>query len=127
MNLIQQIRRSGSIVTFAIIGVILVCVLAGTVCVLKQHGNQVRKDKAIAVFENQQRTKTDNGNHISEVSSTGNNTASVTSVSSSVVSQNLPKTGLNTETIISQFIGVYCLSASIVGYVLSRRNLTRYL
>ena len=53
MNEIRRTNQGGSIVTFIIVGVILAFALVGSVYYLRQHGEQVRKDQAIAAADKQ--------------------------------------------------------------------------
>lgn len=131
MRAIRRTNQGGSVKTFIIIGVILAVGLIGTVYILKQRGDQVRKDQAIATYEQQKAaeesaTKSENADESTVVNSgdvvipgdsvngTDNNTG-----------QEMPVTG--PKLMIGELIGTYLLVMVIVSYILSRRSLTRYL
>lgn len=112
------------IVSFVIVGVILTIGLIGTVYVLKQHGEQVRKEQAIAAYDKQQ---ADQKNTETADKSTVVNTGDIgeSNDSTSGNAQELPTTGSNFA--VSELFGVGLLAAVIVGYQASRRNLARSL
>jgi type II secretory pathway pseudopilin PulG len=128
MRAIQRTDQGGSIATFVIIGVILAAGLIGAAYFLKQHGEQVRKEQAIAAYEQQQTDEesvksegTDKPDVVNTVDSeVPDNSAEVTAGS-----QNLPTTG--SDLAISELIGAGLLVVFITSYISSRRNLARSL
>ena len=125
MIAIQRTNQGGSVATFIVVGVILVFGLIGTVYFLKQHGEQVRKEQAIAAYDKQQAEKKSAETKSEENSNTVSSNDSKTSNSSSDTtrtSQDLPTTGL--ELAVGELIGVFLLTMTIASYILSRRNLT---
>ena len=128
MRAIQRTNQGGSITTFVIIGVILASGLIGTAYFLKQHGEQVRKEQAIAAYEQQQNDKesvksegTDKPDVVNTVDSeVPDNSAEVTAGS-----QKLPTTG--SDLAISELIGACLLTVFTTSYISSRRKLARSL
>lgn len=134
MKLIQRTNQAGYSAMFIIVGVVLFLGLISSVYFVKIHGDQVRKDQAIATYEKQ---KTDqaksevdkkakeskaaepDASKASEVASTEISTGGVPA------STSLPATG--PEMIVAQLIGVGLITVAISAYFLSRRNLVRYL
>jgi cytoskeletal protein RodZ len=132
MSTTRRTNQGGSIVTFIIVGVILAVGLIGGVYYLKQHGDQVRKEQAIAIAnqqkkDNEEAAKSENTKKSSTTSSSSSATANTPSetTTSTNTSQNLPTTG--PELAIGEVVGIYLLTASIVGYASSRHNLKRSL
>ena len=128
MSAIRRTDQGGSIVTFIIVGVILAVGLIGTVYILKKHGEQVRKDQAIAAA-NQQKTsnppiESGNTKNSGAVSSNDGKAANSSTVTTNA-SQNLPTTGF--ELPISGLVGSCLLTVAITSYSSSRRSLIRRL
>ena len=127
MSEIRRTDQGGSIVTFIIVSVILALGLVGGIYALNKHGEQVRKDQAIAAADEKkaasEAAKSESTKN-SEVVTGGDDKASE---GSSAVgnAQNLPATGA--ELSISGLVGTFLLTASTTGYVSSRRNLMRSL
>ena len=126
----QRSGRVGSTVTFIIAGVILFVMLSGAVYVLRQHGEQARKEQAIAAYDKQQaddkKAADDAARKASEAKADGesSDTASI-SGDEDVLTAELPITGPTA--IVEEMIGGGFLAASIINYLLSRRNLSRSL
>lgn len=126
MRLLKQRNQGGFTASFIVIAIVLFLGLASSVYFVKIHGDQVRKDQAIAVYEQQKtdETKTESGKKTTDSEekspTSANNASSNTSSSSS-----LPATG--SEFIIIQLTGAGLFVMSASYYVLSRRDLVRYL
>jgi len=125
MSEIRRTEQGGSIVTFIVVGAILVLGLVGTIYFVKKHSEQARKDQAIAALGQQQTNQSNTGN-----TSTGNakkvtDNSSKETKNTTKKSTSLPKTGA--ELSISELVGTYLLTTATVGYVSSRRYLARSL
>ena len=121
MSEIRRILQNSSIVTFIIISVLLTSLLIGTVYFLKQYGQQVRKDQAIAVYDKEQADKkaTQEAELIKQKKENENiNTNSTDNVTNSNI---LPVTG--SESVIIQLIEISVLTFVVTSYLMSRRNL----
>jgi len=134
MSKIRRTNQGGSIVTFIIVGVILAAGLIGTVYLLKQHGDQVRKEQAIAVSEQQkasekttkEATKSESTNKSGTAGSSKDTTTSTSPEAATTDnSDNLPTTG--PESVIGEIVGIYLLTLAVTSYASSRRNLKRSL
>jgi cytoskeletal protein RodZ len=135
MSILRRTNQGGSVVSFIIVGVILAAGLIGAVYFLKQHSDQMRKDQAIAISDqqkkaNEEAAKSESSNKSSTTSSnkstTGSSNAAPSAPSETAsTSQNLPTTG--PELVIGEAIGIYLLTVAIASYVSSRRNLKRSL
>lgn len=127
MSEIRRTNQGGSIVTFIIVGVILAVVLVGGVSYLRQRGEQVRKDQAIAAADQEKAAKdaarqSQNANNSeSKGSSTGTVDDNSSGNSNSV--KNLPVTG--PEATIGALVAPFLLTFASVSYVSSRRSLVR--
>jgi len=113
--------QRGSATAFLVIGIILTISLIGSVYVLNQHGEQVRKEQAIAEYDKQQiaNKKTDTP---SDTATNSNGTKEATQVAST---QELPTTGPGS--IVDELLGAGLLSAFAIGFLLSRRELAHTL
>lgn len=129
MNAIRRTDQGGSVATFIIIGVILALGLIGTVYVLKQHGEQVRKEQAIADSERQQDNKKETTKSEDTDKSDAVNSDEIkppdTSTEATDTSEKLPTTG--PELAIGELVGIYLLTIMTTSYMLSRRNQTHHL
>jgi len=129
MNAIRRTDQGGSVATFIIIGVILALGLIGTVYVLKQHGEQVRKEQAIADSERQQDDKKETTKPKETDKSDAVNSDEIKSPDTSTevtdTSEKLPTTG--PELAIGELVGIYLLAVMMTSYMLSCRNQTRHL
>jgi cytoskeletal protein RodZ len=130
MSITRRTYQGGSVVTFIIVGVILAAGLIGTVYFLKQHGDQVRKDQAIAASDKQKKAteeavKSEDANKSTTTGSSSSTTTSTsseeTSTTATGTSQDLPTTGSNLA--IGELVGVFLLATTMTSYVVSRRNL----
>lgn len=122
MKIIRHSAQSGSATTFLVVGIILTIGLIGAVYALNQHGEQVRKEQAIATYDKQQAAnkKTETPNvPVDTNSDTTKETAQVAST------QELPTTG--PESVVGELLGAGLLSVFIVSYLLSRRELAHTL
>lgn len=128
----RRTNQGGSIVTFVVVGIVLVVVLLGGLYVVNMRGQQARKNQEIATSE-AQKTKPATDTAKQPVVSDGSQKNTQTNPDKAVASaanensesQTLPTSGV--EFNIGQLFVVYLLSVSISAYVLSRRRLTRSL
>lgn len=134
MTVLRRTNQGGSTAIFAFVGIALLIALVASVYFVRIHGEQARKDQAIAAYEQQKKDKakaesdkkakeskalgSDNSKS-SEVASTDIPTAGVANATS------LPATG--PEMLFSQLIGIGLITSAISAYIVSRRNLVRYL
>ena len=125
MSETRRTYQVGSMVAFVIVGIILTLLLISTVYYLKQHGKQVRKDQAIALYEKQQideKSKADA--ELAQKSSESND--SIINLSKNIANQEeLPVTG--PELFIFELAKIGLLAFVISSYVISRRNLVHSL
>ena len=127
MKRFYRSSQGGSAVVFTLVSIALVIGLVALVYVVKVRGNQVRKDQAIATYE-QQKTKDDNtetkkvNNDDNDNNYDNSNTLDNSTVSNS---DGLPDTGLDFKLI--NLIAVGFIPAVILAYILSRRDLSHYL
>lgn len=125
MGKVRLTNQGGSVATFMIVGIILICGLIGAVYGLKQHGDQVRKDQAIAAYEKQQAEKkaSEAKQETSASDSSDNESTGVVSIADdSNSSTELPLTG--PELTVSEYLGLSLLVAVSIAYVSSRRQLS---
>ena len=126
MSKIRRTDQGGSVVGIVIIGVILTLVFIGSIYSINKRGDQIRKDQAIAAADKQaaesEKSKTVVSSDQSKISTSESTTNSSVNT---VVPQALPVTG--TEISVSTMFGAYLLTFASVGYLLSRRQLARYL
>jgi len=127
MSIRQRTYQGGSVVSFIIVGVILAAGLVGVAYYLDQRGEQVRKDQAIAVSDQQKKideeaTKSENTKKSDETTTkeSNNNTAITESAEVTSPSTGLPVTG--PEAIIGELASIFLLTVSTVSYLSSRRN-----
>ena len=127
MRIIRQTNQGGSATAFIIVGIILAIGLIGIIYFVKQRGEVVRKEQAIAAYDKQQaaeKAATEDANK-SEASSTGDTEESNNMSESPSSAQGLPTTG--PELIVGELLGAGLMAVAIAGYLSSRRNLTRSL
>jgi uncharacterized protein HemX len=128
MKIIQRANQGGSVAMFVIVGVILAAGLVGTVYFLKQHGQQVRNEQAIAAYDKQiaDQKKADELSSKNNKNTTANESSNDSTTNNTVsAAQQLPTTG--PKSVIGEIIGAGLLAISISEYLLSRRNLMRSL
>jgi len=130
----RRIYQGGSVITFVVIGVILAAGLIGSVYFLRQRGEQVRKDQAIAIYDREQADKKSAEAEAAkkEVATTdvnsektSNNSSEDSTQSEISVTSELPETGI--ELSINQLIGTFALTTAFTGFIVSRRSLARSL
>ncbi len=118
MSKLQRTYKGGSIVNFVIIGVILSVLLIGGVYLIKQRGEQVRKEQAIADYEDQKKSeqKADNESEESKETETDEVTDDESTDGSTKESTELPQTGAgnNLAKSVALFLMTF-MSVSIVG------------
>ncbi len=121
--------QGGSVANFVVVGIILTIALFGAILYLKQHGEQARRDQAIAEYDRQteaeENDKTEAVTTVkaAEAVATTESTASATTTSS--ISVNLPNTGPGS--VFIESIGVFLLTMAIASFFVSKRALARYL
>lgn len=124
MKITRRSNQGGSAATFIVVGVILILGLISTVHLLKQHGDQVRKEQAIAAYDKQQVDKEATRVKDAGKSGTVNTSDSGVPVSlskTSGVSQELPTTGPRQT--INKLFGMCLLTVAVTSYMLSRRRI----
>lgn len=113
--------QGGSVANFVVVGIILTIVLFGAILYLKQHGEQARRDQAIAEYDRQTEAEDDDK---TEAVTTVEATEAVATTASSA-SVNLPNTGPGS--VFIESIGVFLLTTAIASFFVSKRALARYL
>lgn len=118
-------RQRGSTMTFVIIGIILTAGLIGTVFVLRQHGEQVRKEQAIAAYDKEQADK--KSAEDAKKAAVAKTDAAKSTDNGALVNaaEELPATG--PKNVIIEVLSLSLLTISIMSYLLSRRDLARSL
>lgn len=118
MSKMQRRNQGGSIATYIIIGVVLTLVLVSMAYVLKERGEQVRKDQAIAASDSQQekdrKPQPEKEAEKPPVAETDTDKAPRTS-------SELPATG--PEALLGELLGAGFLTLAIASYLSSRRDL----
>lgn len=127
MSKIRRSNQIGSTMTFVIVGIILTIGLIGTVYVLRQHGEQVRKEQAIATYDKQQVDKKTAEDAKKAAVAKSDNSKSGNTGNAIVVSaaEELPTTGPGN--VSAEIIGLGLLTITTISYLSSRRNLLRSL
>jgi len=132
MAKLRRLKQNGSTTVFFIVGIILTIGLIGAVFALRQRGDQIRKEQAIATYDKQQAAEESSKTSETSDKTTENNdtdvnvaTSSEESAVTSVASNELPTTGAAFS--VGELLETGVLSIVVVGYVLSRRNLARSL
>lgn len=135
-----RIKWGGSLVSYIVVGIILVLIVSGVAYGVQSRGNQVREDKASSIASKQSKTATADQNASKNESKA--TTTTVTKPTSSVptpattvktdttgstvaTTSDLPQTGI--EFSLTKYLGLGVLVAVVVSYVSSRRNLVRSL
>lgn len=123
----RRTNQGGSVVTFVLVGIILVGTLIGGIYLVTMRGQQARKNQEIATSQPQKtsspqnNTSTNLQNSSNSDSETNKNGLRENSASSGSGNANLPQTGI--EFNFGQFLGLYLLTMTSVAYVLSKRKL----
>jgi len=129
MSKVRRFKQIGSAVAFTIVGVVLTAALIVSVYFIRQHGEQARKEQAIAAYDKQkteQAAEEANDNDESENEQSSSSSSESTGTETSAPStQELPLTG--PASIIGDLLAVGTLTVAVTGYVSSRRNRVRSL
>lgn len=133
MNEVQRTDYSGSVGLSMIFGIILILSLIGGTYLLNQRGDQARRDKAIAIVN--QQIESENAkkaaaekNKVVNDRSLGANVVTPQVVGGNTTlstSSDLPVTGPDLP--LAQLFGVGILTIFVVSYIRSHRELARYL
>ena len=133
MAILKRTNQGGSTVIFVVIGVVLSIGLICAIYFVRQYGEQVRKDQAIAIYDKEQAdkkaseakntdsNKTDNSSPVI----VDNGTPSSVDETAASDSSELPVTGINLS--VNNLIEMYILTFVIASYILSSRSLKRSL
>ena len=132
MKNFNRSSQGGSAVVFALVGAAMVIGLITLVYVVKIRGNQVRKEQAIATYEQQKSKETKADNNPAEASKPSSDAKvpdkpNISSGSSTNIptSGRLPDTGSGLELV--QLVGIGLVSIAISAFLSSSRHLVRYL
>ena len=119
MKIIRRTSQGGSVAKFVLIGVVIFVALTGSLYTLNQRAQQVKKDQTIAKQKEQKNesktTKSQEKVTVPESSvsdSKSNDTSSETG--------DLPATGQHFS--YFEYIGLFFVTSSVIGYVLSRQK-----
>ena len=123
MSKIRRTNQGGSIVLFIIVVILLIIGLIGGIYLLSKRGEQVRRDQAIAIVD--QQIADQNAKNIQESvpqpeSDNSNVAAPVAILGDNQTSEALPVTGPGSA--IIELAGVGLLTTFAVGYAKSRRT-----
>jgi Flp pilus assembly protein TadB len=124
----RRTNQGGSIVTFVVIGVILVIGLGAAIYGLSKHSEQTRKNQSIEANEKQQtdnKTSDSTKSTNSETATTDGDTVVTSTTKSSDSSQGLPNSG--SELSVGKLFAVYLLVSTTTAYILSRRKISNSL
>lgn len=135
MSEIRRTNQGGSTILVVIIGVILALSLISGAYLLKQRGDQARRDQAIAIVNQQSAdesakksdaTATTASNNSNSANNSSNSATTTTKTTTKgAKGEDLPVTG--PESSAFELIGVGVITAFMVSYLRSRRTLSRYL
>lgn len=114
-----RVAQSGSSILFVIVGILLLVGLVGGVYIVRQRGEQARRDSAIAAVE--QQTPTDD----SKSTSNSDENPNVSTADQGADAQSLPVTGPDLEMV--QAVGAGMLTVFGLIYLKSRRSVIVYL
>ena len=130
MAILRRTDQGGSAIVFAVIGVVLSICLICAIYFVRQYGDQVRKEQAIAAYDQEQADKKED-----EAKNTKNSSPIVVdegtpdgnSADGAIISDSseLPVTGVNLS-VLSLF-EIYILTVLMVGYIISIQNQKRSL
>jgi len=130
MAILRRTDQGGSAIVFAVIGVVLSICLICAIYFVRQYGDQVRKEQAIAAYDQEQADKKED-----EAKNTKNSSPIVidegtpdgNSADGAIISDSseLPITGVNLS-VLSLF-EIYILTVLMVGYIISIQNQKRSL
>ena len=130
MAILRRTDQGGSAIVFAVIGVVLSICLICAIYFVRQYGDQVRKEQAIAAYDQEQADKKED-----EAKNTKNSSPIVidegtpdgNSADGAIISDSseLPITGVNLS-VLSLF-EIYMLTVLMVGYIISIQNQKRSL
>ena len=120
---IRRTSRGGSIANFVVVGIILALSLVGGLYYLKNYGAEVRKDVAIAEYE-QEKIKSEENKTEVESEKTDNKTESDNSANKEInMSDELPTTGPNEH---YNLIAIFFLSLAFSYYSSSILQKSRF-
>ena len=125
----QRTNQGGSVISFVVIGVVLILMLIGTVYLMNQRSQQVRNDQAIATKNKQQTEKESTNSDTNNKSTTtqdneNNGTTTTVNSAGSNVSQNIPASGSDLS--VSELFGVYILAMMTTAYLISVRKIFNF-
>lgn len=124
MSKAQRTFKGGSIANFVVIGIILSVLLVGGVYLIRQRGDQVRKEQAIAEYEEQKKSeqKSNEESKESESDETSNNGSNGEATeTSNGGSAELPQTGPDSN--VLGLVAVFVLTFMSVSLAGSYRKL----
>ena len=118
----QRTNQGGSVISFVVIGVVLILMLIGTVYLMNQRSQQVRNDQAIATKNKQQTEKESTNSDKNDKSTTAQanenkDTSSTVNSAGTDLSQNIPASGSDLS--VSELFGVYILAMMTTAYLIS--------
>lgn len=107
-------KHNGFTVSYVLIGVVLMVVLIGGIYFLKNHGEQVRRDKIIVALEKQQQS---DSNNVAQKKSTDK----AVNTDADIKPDSLPATGVKFDLI--RLVGAFLITISVMDYLSSRRQI----
>lgn len=129
MRIIRRTDQGGSVIVFVLVGIILAIGLIVSIYLIKQRGEQVRRDQAIAIYEKEQAEKEKAESKKTPIKTPETpiktNEINLSDLSDYDWSSVLPETGPKID--LFEILGAFSLTASIVGYLISKKELTRSL
>ena len=125
----QRTNQGGSVISFVVIGVVLILMLIGTVYLMNQRSQQVRNDQAIATKNKQQTEKESTNSDKNDKSTTAQtnenkDTSSTVNSAGTDLSQNIPASGSDLS--VSELFGVYILAMMTTAYLISVRKIFNF-
>ncbi len=119
----MRIMQNGSVMTFTVIGVVLVLALATSVYVVNQRTSHV-EDQAPIVTEDENEQSAPEA-VVSSEENAGVVHETETARDDAAVTESLPETGVAST--VGEVVAIASLTGSTASYMLSRRNLPRSL
>lgn len=129
MRIIRRTDQGGSVTVFVLVGIILAIGLIVSIYLIKQRGEQARRDQAIAIYEKEQvekeKAESEKKPIITPETPVKTNEISLSDLSDYDWTSVLPETGSKIDYL--ELFRAFSLTASIVGYLISKKELMRSL
>lgn len=108
-------KHNGFTISYVFVGAVLMLSLIGGIYLLKNRGEQVRRDKIIVALEKQQKSSS---NNVTQKNSTDK---AAVNTDAGIKPDNLPATGVRFDLI--RLVGAFLITISVMNYLSSRRQI----